>query len=47
MSGIESAGDEEEFVKKSGKPCEGSKKELVECLRESECIRVSVSVYTM
>ena len=26
--------------KKPGKPCEGSRKELVKCLKESDCIKV-------
>ena len=32
--------EEEEGGKVSGKPCEGSRRELVNCLKESDCIKV-------
>lgn len=42
MSGIEgNFDDEEEDLTHSGKPCAGSRRDLVKCLRESECVRVS------
>ena len=39
-------GDEEESVKVQGpgKPCEGSRKELIKCLKGSECIKVSCKI---
>lgn len=40
--------EEEEGGKVSGKPCEGSRRELVNCLKESDCIKVgSKSVVDM
>ena len=43
MSGIEGNVDDEEEVEvgRSGKPCEGSRMDLIKCLRESECVQVS------
>ena len=32
--------EEEEGGKVSGKPCEGSRRELVNCLKKSDCIKV-------
>lgn len=31
---------EEGEGERSGKPCEGSRRELIKCLKESECIKV-------
>lgn len=35
---------EEEGEERPRKPCEGSRKELIKCLKESECIKVVVYV---
>ena len=43
MSGIEGNFDEEdELPPPSGKPCAGSRKDLIKCLRKSECVQVSM-----
>ncbi len=42
MSGIEGNFDEEEEDDlKSKKPCAGSRRDLINCLRDSECVQVS------
>ena len=37
---FEEEDDEGEAGKKPGKPCEGSRRELIKCLKESDCIKV-------
>lgn len=46
MANSDDVYDGEELEKgeggKPGKPCEGSRRDLVKCLKESECVRVSI-----
>jgi len=32
--------EEEEQEKRPGKPCDGSRRDLIKCLKESDCIKV-------
>lgn len=44
MADSEDVEVEEEDGHVSRKPCEGSKRELIKCLKESECIKVGDSI---